>query len=714
MISIPECKTEIGIFAWDTMEGNLVEDSTCQGIPRVSLPIILIEMYNLTVQALVDTGASLSVIAQDLFVKLADQNIKIIPVSQMKIRGIIPDRSLKAKVQIFAEFQIEGRGFGHQFLVLPMKTFSVILGMDFIAKYGVVVDTPKNIISIGNEAIKLVADDALEHEFARMINEVSPMEMLEKKANENKLPETQKREFLFLIEGFSEIFNNTPGEIPNFEYSIYVNDWTPFKGKPYGIPLKFEEEVSLIIQDMVECGIISKCPTPFLNPLAIVRKPDGKLRVCLDARKLNTRIVPEYDQPPSIQDAIRTVKDRCYISTIDLTASYYHVRLDKRSRLLTGFMFKNITYVFERLPFGLKNSGAALIRILDSKLSQEVKEITIRYVDDILVASYSYEEHYNSLKLIFADLKRIGLRINIRKSVFFQQEVLFLGFVIDKDGVKPNPHKIQKIINFPKPTSIKQVRQFLGTCQFFAAHCPRYAQIVSPLYDLLQRGNRWKWREAHSTAFEEVKAYMQRAIKLSHPNFEYEMIIQTDASYVGIANILFQEIGPDKEKRIIQFASRKLRRHECHYTVTEVEALAVVYALQQHRKLIFGRKIVVRTDHRALTFILNTQIANERIMRWALFIQIFDIQLEHCEGRNNQFADFLSRNPEDQAQSTTPMMVIRPEEIDEEVMRRLRYLRQSQRREPILRGTIRYLQGTIPVNDPEYATLREDRPTSYC
>lgn len=696
------------------MEGSLLQEKEAQ-LPHLKLsrlPLISVQLYDKTIKALVDTGAAISVMNRTIYLNIQDEDIRILPVSNMRVRGIIRDKYVKCTTQVLVTMIIEGRHMEHNFIVLPEVNYDLILGVDFVRRYGLVIDLTSNVIRIRRN----------QESFERWEDAHIPIDHEIDVIEEGEIPSSEGAEDRDLdrpaeinevLARHKEVFNDVPGEIRGYEYAIRVTDRTPFKRKPYPVAEKYMPEMRQLIQGMEDNCIISRSATQYLNPLAVVRKADGKLRMCLDARWLNERIIPEYNQPPAISETLRKFRNCKYFTAIDLTSSYYHVKLSQDSRPLTGFIFDNLTYVFNRLPFGLKSAGSALIGAMDRCLSERVKEITTRYVDDILIASPTIERHVEDVDLVLADLKRTGFRVNYHKSTFAQKEVKYLGFRIDGEGIRPNPLKIESIQNFPRPAKVKNVRQFLGVCQFFAAHCPNYTEVVSPLQELLHKNNRWKWDEQCEDAFIRTKEMMRNSIKLEYPNFQEPFIIQSDASGVGIASVLYQEGAEDQGKRrIISHTSRKLRQHEKHYCTTELEALAIVHSLQVWRKMIYGYRIVVRTDHKALTFMLHSNVSNERINRWVLYIQQFDIEFEHCRGVDNVAADFISRNPPGSTRNIAEIMQIELAAEDRETLRKLRYLPQSQRRDSNLRGVIRFLEGKVPHDDPNYSQL-EKRANSY-
>lgn len=667
-------------------------------------------------------------------------DIPTIPVAEVKIRGIIPDRTMKCKLQAFIQLQIGKAEFSHIFLVVSKTNFNVILGIDFLNYYQASINIPeenlilqRNNLSVESQMYIKTEPDGEEKEISpvpreeeeeeedqdkefnrccRVVNNIlrneekdsHPYDLIQIKAAEIHGTEEQKEMVKRLLLKHKAVFDNKPGKIPNFQYALLVNDWSPFKTPIYPIPEKYYPQVGKAIEELERDGIIMKANSPYLNPIVVIPKPDNSLRICLDARAINERLIPENDQVPSVRELLRRFQGMNFLTSIDVTSSFYHIELEEKSRLLTGFLYGQQTYIFLRLPFGVRNASSALIRALERSLTPEVKEFTTRFIDDLLIASKTFEEHMVKLDMLLSNLTQAGFRVNLKKSTFCQPEVKFLGHCIDGSGIRPNSIKINAISNFPRPTKVKQVRQFLGICNFFASHCPRYTQTVSPLQDLLKKSQKWQWTESAEKAFQATKEMLINNIKLSYPDFQKPFIVQTDASKCGVGAILYQEDQDNPtRKSYIAFLSRKLRSHEKNYTTTEIEMLAIIYALMYWKKIIYGFPIIIRTDHHALTFMLRAKFTSERVARWTLFLQQYDIKLEHCSGKANILADCLSRNPDEE---TTEIQAVELVDEDEEFLRKLKYFQQSQKRDRNLRPMIDYLKGNLEPSDPYYRRVQ--------
>lgn len=215
--------------------------------------------------------------------------------------------------------------------------------------------------------------------------------------------------------------------------------------------------------------------------------------------------------------------------------------------------------------------------------------------------------------------------------------------IIDGSGVRADPEKLKTIQDFSPPQNRKQLQGFLGVCGFSRRFVVKHADFVSPFRELLKPNTKWDWTQDHDNAFSQIKLNFLHTVTLSHviPNCKFRL--QTDASDAGICGVLYQEKS-EEDLRVVAITSRVLTKCELKYTVTEKELLAIVYSLLKFRRYLLGMKFDIVTDHKALTFMLNTPYHNARMTRWVLFIQEYDYDIRHCKGTDNVVADYFSRN----------------------------------------------------------------------
>lgn len=439
-------------------------------------------------------------------------------------------------------------------------------------------------------------------------------------------------------------FSNQPGCTNVHEHKIELNDHKPFTGNSYPIPHKRRVAVGNAIDSMLDLGIIERSNSPYLNPITVVPKSDKTVRICLDARRLNKRSKADNERPKPIDELIQKYDGVKYITSTDFVDGYWQVPLEENSRQYTAFLHDSTLYQFRRVPFGLKTAGSGIIRAVSLAFGNEFNDFTTIYVDDVLITSKTFSEHLVHLDLVFKRIIANGFTLKLSKTLFCRQEVPFLGYILSTNGLRINPEKIASIQQFPTPRNSKQLRQFLGLCNYYRRFISRYANFMDSFRELLSTKNKWRWKKYHDTAFHALKESFIHTVVLGHYIPNQPFYVQTDASDCGISAILYQ-FDEDQNQRIISLVSRCLGPAEKNYTVTELELLAVIYAVAKFRTHLWGTQFNIITDHKALSFLMQSKFNNSRITRWILFLQEYDFTITHCKGRDNFVADLFSRNP---------------------------------------------------------------------
>ncbi|CAB0036822.1 unnamed protein product [Trichogramma brassicae] len=241
-------------------------------------------------------------------------------------------------------------------------------------------------------------------------------------------------------------------------------------------------------------------------------------------------------------------------------------------------------------------------------------------------------------------LKRIAdanLTINREKSFFCQASVKFLGVIVDREGIRPDPDKTAPMANFPAPKTLKQLHRFLGMASWYRKFLENFATIAEPLTRLTRKGEKFTWAEDQQNSFEKIRGMLAIAPVLNHPSFEHEFVIQTDASDTGLGAVLTQTI--DNTERVLYFASRTMNATDRNYSVTEQECLAVLWAIQKFRPYVEGYHFKVISDHSSLKWLYNLKNPTGRLARWALELQQYDYEILHRKESQNVVADALSR-----------------------------------------------------------------------
>ena len=445
---------------------------------------------------------------------------------------------------------------------------------------------------------------------------------------------------IFYLEGDHLTFTN------EIKHSIQTKDAKPIYTKSYRYPQVHKEEVKTQISKMLDQGIIQPSVSPWSSPVWVVpKKMDAsgkpKYRVVIDYRRLNEICIDDKYPLPNISDLLDQLGHCQYFTTLDLASGFHQIEVDPKDVPKTAFSVENGHYEYLRMPFGLKNAPSTFQRVMDNILMGIQNEKCAVYMDDIIIYSRTIHEHISRLNEVFSRLRKANLKIQPDKCEFLRKEVAYLGHIITKDGVKPNPEKIRAIKEFPEPKDPKAIKSFLGLSGYYRRFIPQYAKISKPLTNLLKKDIPFIFDQQCKKAFETLKEHLTTEPILIYPNFEEPFVLTTDASLYAVGAVLSQ--GPIGKDLPIAFASRTLCPAETKYSVIERELLAIVWSVKHFRPYLYGRKFKLVTDHRPLTWLFSIKDPGSRLARWRLKLEEYDYEIQYKPGKINKNADALSR-----------------------------------------------------------------------
>ena len=285
--------------------------------------------------------------------------------------------------------------------------------------------------------------------------------------------------------------------------------------------------------------------------------------------------------------------------------------------------------------------------VLSDLKSDNGRDFAEVYIDDVLIFSETLEEHLQHIRLVLERLKKAGLKLKLSKCHFLRESVEYLGHLITPQGLKPNPNQVKAVIEFPVPESVTNVRQFLGLTSYYRRFVAQFAKVAAPLHALTRKNAVFKWSDECQGAFEALKTAITQSPVLAYPNFNVDFVLETDASVKGLGAVLSQ-YQSNSVLHPVAFASRSLSPVEGNYGVTDLETLAVVWAMQHFRAYLYGHKVTVITDHSAVKTVLGAPNSNGKHARWWLKVfssGVKDVQIVYRRGRDNDRADALLRNP---------------------------------------------------------------------
>ena len=440
--------------------------------------------------------------------------------------------------------------------------------------------------------------------------------------------------------------NDDIGRASVTDHKIRLYDDTPIYQRPRRFTGPVADEIERQCQELNALDIIEPSVSPFSSPIVPIIKKDGSLRMCIDYRKLNNVTIKDKFPVPNVIDSIFGLKGNKYFTSLDLVRGYYQVPLDEQSKQYTAFSTVRNHWQFKRLSFGLTNAPSAFQREIQAVLSSFPSTKVIVYIDDILILGKSFEEHLQLVNKVLKTLESYHMKIKPSKCQFFQKEVQFLGHLVSEEGIRKTPEYVEKIENYPRPTNVGELREFLGLINFQRKFLPNCSEVQKPLSCLTggKKKKQLEWSTEMINSFETLKREMKKEINLAYPDYGEEandLQLWVDASNLGAGCYLAQE--QDGVHRVIGFASMTFSSTQLNYSTLERELTALRWGVKTFKPFLFGVRFVLFTDHQPLIHLHNMKIVCSRIARTLQELSEFDFEIRYTPGHLNTAADTLSR-----------------------------------------------------------------------
>ncbi|KAG0754204.1 hypothetical protein G6F62_010004 [Rhizopus arrhizus] len=449
-----------------------------------------------------------------------------------------------------------------------------------------------------------------------------------------------------LIHKFKNIFdwnNDTIGHTQLINHKIVIEENTqPISHRPYRLSPIESDYLQKELEKYCKLGVIAPSNSPWAAPVILVKKKNGEYRMVIDYRKLNAITKKDSYPLPRIDDLLDALGKANVFSALDMRAGFHQVPVEESSKELTAFTTKYGVYHYNTLPMGLVNSPATFQRLIDLCFRKLINKCLVAYIDDLNIYSNNHHEHLTHLEQVFNCIKIANLKLNPEKCFFFKDHLKFLGYIVTQEGIHTDPGKIEKIKNYERPTTLTQVRGFLGLASYYRRFIKNFAAIARPLHDQTKTSKKVPWTNKTTESFEKLKKLLTEAPVLARPDFNRDFVLVTDASKQGLGCILTQ-LDDDGHEHPIIYASRSLKSSEVNYGVSKLECLAVIWAVKLFRPYLLGRRFTIITDHSALRGLLNTTNPTGIIARWITILAEYEYEVKYRPGRVNESADFLSR-----------------------------------------------------------------------
>ncbi|KAL0167736.1 hypothetical protein M9458_035958, partial [Cirrhinus mrigala] len=410
------------------------------------------------------------------------------------------------------------------------------------------------------------------------------------------------------------------------------------KGKIYPLSIPERQAMEAYITEALNQGFIRPSTSPAASSFFFVGKKDGGLRPCIDYRTLNSQIIQQPYPLPLVPAALEELRGSQVFTKLDLRSAYNLVRIREGDEWKTAFVTPTGHYEYLVMPYGLSISPSVFQTFMNEVLSV--------YIDDILIYSRNMAEHRQHVQQVLHKLRQYQLYLKLEKCEFHQSSVYFLGYNISAEGVHMDQRKVDAILKWPPPRTVKELQRFLGFSNFYRRFIQGYSSITAPLTSLLRgKPKHLTWNPAAHEAFQHLTHLFSTAPLLHHPDPELPFTVEVDASTAGVGAVLSQAAGDPALLHPCAFYSHKLSPAEQNYDVGNRELLAIKLALEEWRHWLEGARhpVTIITDHKNLQYLRDAKRLNPRQARWALFFTRFRLKITYRPGSKNIPADALSR-----------------------------------------------------------------------
>ena len=369
-----------------------------------------------------------------------------------------------------------------------------------------------------------------------------------------------------------------------------------FTARTVSLPLR--KKVKEELDRMESLGVISRVegPTEWCAGMVVVPKKAGAVQICVDFRALNESVLREVYPLPTVDETLAHLNGATVFSKLDANSGFWQIPLSPSSQHLTTFITPYGRYCFRKLPFGISSAPEYFQRRMSDIL--EGHEGVLCHIDDIIIFGRNKQEHDKRLQIALKSIQAAGVTLNSEKCEFNKERLLFLGHIIDKNGISPDPAKTSAVAQMERPQSITELGRFMGMVNQLGKFTPNLAELAQPLRELLSVKKEWIWGPHQEESFHQIKAELAKPTVLAIYDPEASLKISSDASAYGLGAVLLQS-SADNTWKPVAYASRFMSDTEQRYSQIEKEALEMFGLVRSSRIMFWVSTLVLRltTNH---------------------------------------------------------------------------------------------------------------------
>ena len=489
--------------------------------------------------------------------------------------------------------------------------------------------------------------------------EITPAkrEFIKRNADIDNVPSEFKDRYIDLMCKYHSVFSEEKNDIGRSDlipHEIHLKNNDPVYVKQFKIPDTHRDYLEDQVKEWLKMGIVQPTRSRYNSPMFLVNKKDGGFRVVQDFRALNNNSHLDKYSMKDVTECIGEIgrSHSTIFSTLDLTSGFWQMTLHPQSRAYTAFTVPGMgQFEWVTSAMGLLGCPATFQRLVEAVVDK-IKNVIV-YIDDLIIHSNDHVGHLQTLEALFLRLQNHGLKVRLEKCKFGSHDVMYLGFHLTKDGIKPGVDKLKAVKEAKPPANVHEVRQFLGLCNFFRSHVRNFATIASPLTKLTRKESLWRKggelpKDAY-LAFRELQAILVSEPVVDYPRRDRAYALFTDAAFGddrhegGLGAILTQ-IDENRQHCVIGYASRKLAVHEKNYTPFLLEMQAAIFGMEHFGNHLKGRHFTLFTDHKPLEKL--GKVHTKTLNRLQEIMNIYDFEIVYIKGKEIP-ADFLSRHAVD-------------------------------------------------------------------